>query len=84
MAGLPILRSNYDTIVQSVDFGGPSDVIGIKKGDKILKIEGRVAAEIKMEEIRKMLKAGDGKDISVSIQHEGQIRPLVLRLKKEI
>lgn len=60
-----------DTIrVISVIAGGPSEILGIQAGDKIVKIEGKSAAgvKIKNKEVLGKLRGQGGTKVTVSIQ----------------
>jgi len=63
-----------DTItVISPIAGGPSDRLGIRSGDRIVKIEGENVAgtKIKNEQVMKRLRGNKGTKVNVSIQRRG-------------
>jgi carboxyl-terminal processing protease len=63
-----------DTIrVISVIAGGPSETLGIQAGDKIVKIEGKNAAGIKIKnkDVLKHLRGKKGTKVTVSIMRKG-------------
>src|SRR5690606_36657132 len=64
-----------DTIyVVSAVSGGPSDILGIHSGDKIIKIEDELVAgvNIKNSDVVKKLRGKSGTEVKVSIQRRGQ------------
>ncbi len=63
-----------DTIVvQSPISGGPSEKLGIRSGDKIVKIEGKTVAGIKItnNDVIKKLRGDKGTTVNVSIYRRG-------------
>jgi carboxyl-terminal processing protease len=63
-----------DTIrVVSVLAGGPSEALGIQPGDRIVKIEGKNSAGIKItnSDVLKLLRGESGTKVNISIQREG-------------
>jgi carboxyl-terminal processing protease len=64
-----------DTIyVVSALTGGPSEQLGIKAGDKIVKIDGRIVAgkKIKNSDVTAQLRGPSGTKVKVSILRKGQ------------
>lgn len=51
--------------------GGPSDNIGIRPSDKIIKIDGKSAVGLTFPEIPKMLKGRKGTKVNVTIKRSG-------------
>ena len=67
-------RIEYDTvIVMNTVQGGPSEKIGIRGGDRIVKVDGKNIANIKItnEQVMKLLKGPKGTKVKVGIRRNG-------------
>src|SRR5690606_27546908 len=70
-----------DTLcVTNVIAGSPSEIAGVKSGDKILKVDGKPIANVKIknDDVMAKLKGPKGTKVKVDILRDGKI------IKKEI
>ena len=84
MAGLWLTKENDTTTVDFVIEESPAAKSGIKEGDLVVKINGQPTKDLLLRDIRKMLKAGDGKKVSLTINSDGKEKDIELKLKKLI
>jgi outer membrane lipoprotein-sorting protein/predicted aspartyl protease len=84
MAGLWLTKENDTTEVDFVIKDSPAAKAGIKEGDLVVKINGQSTKDLLLRHIRKMLKAGEGKTVSLVINSEGKERSIELKLEKLI
>ncbi|MCK4466087.1 MAG: PDZ domain-containing protein, partial [Bacteroidales bacterium] len=71
--GIQFNTPNDTVVVVSTISGGPSDLLGIQPGDRIIKINDTIVAGVKLkdEEIIKRLKGPRGTKVNVSILRRG-------------
>ncbi len=67
--------NGYLTVIAPI-VGSPSDRLGIRSGDKIIKIDGKSAIGITREEVVKKLRGPKGTSVTVTIIREGVEEPL--------
>lgn len=84
MAGLWLTKDNDTTMVDFVVKGSPAARAGIKEGDLVVKINGKFTKDLLLRDIRKMLKAGEGKNVSLIINSDGKEKSIELKLEKLI
>jgi outer membrane lipoprotein-sorting protein len=84
MAGLWLTKDNNTTKVDFVVEASPAAKAGIKEGDLIIKINGQLTKDLLLRDIREMLKAGEGKKVSLIINSQGEEKRIDLRLRKLI
>jgi len=65
------IRDGYLTVISPIE-GSPSARLGIRAGDRIVKIEGESAIGIKETEVFEKLRGKPGTTVHVSIQREGE------------
>jgi len=65
--------------------GGPSEKIGIRAGDKIVKVEGKIVAGVKItnKEVFDKLRGKSGSIVNVSILRSGIQKPLVFNITRD-
>lgn len=61
---------NFLTVLSPIE-GSPASQVGLRPGDRIVKIDGRSAVGIKSAEVTRRLKGTKGSLVRVSIQREG-------------
>ncbi len=62
--------------------GGPADVAGIRKGDRILEIDGVATSKLILPEVRERMRRGAvGSKVKVLIEHDGTRRVVEIRLR---
>ncbi|MEE8239487.1 MAG: S41 family peptidase, partial [Nitrososphaerales archaeon] len=69
--------------VMSVIKSGPADKKGIKRGDKIIAVEGRSVIGVKREEFAQRLMGQVGTKVSVTVEGKQWTKPTVLQLTRE-
>jgi carboxyl-terminal processing protease len=71
--GIEFHMQNDTIMVVSAVSGGPSDAVGIKPGDRIVKIEGKDAAGVKLanSEVIQRLRGASGTTVKISIARKG-------------
>jgi len=84
MAGLWLTKDNGTTTVDFVIEESPAAKSGIKEGDLVVKINGQPTKDLLLRDIREMLKVGDGKKVSLTINSDGKEKDIELKLKKLI
>jgi outer membrane lipoprotein-sorting protein/predicted aspartyl protease len=84
MSGLHLLLISGKVVVHSIDKNSPADKNGITTGDVIVKIDGKNATDIEISQVRLILRSGEGKEITLTIGHNGQLREITLVLEKKI
>lgn len=69
------IRDNFITVISPIE-GSPSDALGIRAGDRIIKIEGQSAEGISTEEVYDRLRGPKGSHVKVTIRRPGIEEPL--------
>lgn len=69
--GIIISESDGYIVVTSVMNGGPADKAGIKKGDRIVSVDGTNVAGMKRDKVSDLLKGDEGTTVRVGIMREG-------------
>lgn len=82
MSGLHLLRRNETTFVHSVDEGSPAVLAGVQAGDVLLSIKGRKTSDLKIKEIREILKSTPGTKVVLEIQRGGKVVEINFVLKR--
>ncbi len=65
------IRDGYLTVISPIE-GSPSDRLGIRAGDRIVKIDGASAMGISENEVFEKLRGPQGTTVHVSIQRDGR------------
>ena len=84
MSGLSVLRKVDTTFVYSVEKDGPADRAGIQPNDVILKVNDHAANALELWELRNMLQSGDGKEVRLTIERNGEKIQIPVTLKRKI
>ncbi len=74
--------NGYLTVIAPI-VGSPSDRLGIRSGDKIVKIDGKSAIGITREEVVKKLRGPKGTTVKVTIIREGVDEPLEFTIVRD-
>ncbi len=73
----------YLTVISPIP-GSPSDHLGIRSGDRIIKINGKSAIGISREEVAQKLKGEKGTSVDVTIMREGIEEPFELTIVRDV
>ncbi len=65
------IRDGVLTVIAPIE-GSPADRLGIKAGDKIVKIDGKSALGITTQEVYQRLRGPRGTKVNVSVRREGE------------
>lgn len=76
--GIEFNLLNDTIIVVSALSGGPSEAVGIRAGDRIVKVENKIVAGIKIKnnDVLKMLRGQGGTKVKVAIVRNGNRTPI--------
>jgi hypothetical protein len=77
--GLHLLLKQGVTEVDVVDAASPAERAGIRKDDRIMRIAGKAAADLRLSQIRHLLKSSNGADIPLTVQRGGKLLEATLR-----
>jgi len=81
-AGVWMGQDGQSFFAVDVVAGGPADIAGIKKGDRLLEIDGVATARLILPEVRERMRRGAvGSTIKMLVEHEGKTRVLEVRLR---
>jgi hypothetical protein len=62
--------------------GGPTDVAGIKKGDRLLEIDGVPTPKLALPEVRERMRRGEpGSSVKMLLEHDGTRRVVEIKLR---
>ena len=75
------LRDNQLTVITPVE-GTPAFKAGIHPGDKILKIDNALTNEMTLEEAVKLLRGPRGSNVTLTILHESQEKPIEVTITR--
>jgi carboxyl-terminal processing protease len=76
------IRDGYLTVISPIE-GSPSDRLGIRAGDRIVKINGVSAMGISENEVFEKLRGPEGTTVHVSIQRPGREELIELDITRE-
>lgn len=77
------LRDNILTVISPIE-GTPAYRIGIRSGDKIIKIDGESTEGFSLDDAVKRLRGKPGTKVEVEIAREGMVEPLHFVIIREI
>jgi TPR repeat protein len=72
MSGLSLVRKDGKTLASRVDQDSPAFRAGVRENDKIVSINGQMAASMKLRTVRNLLATGPGDKITLEIERTGQ------------
>jgi carboxyl-terminal processing protease len=76
------IRDGYLTVIAPIE-GSPSDRLGIRAGDRVVKIDGESAMGISENDVFEKLRGPEGTTVHVSIQREGEEKLLDFDITRE-
>jgi PDZ domain-containing protein/aspartyl protease len=81
-AGVWMGQNGQSFFAVDVVAGGPADVAGIRKGDRVLEIDGVATAKLILPEVRERMRRGAvGSTVKMLVEHEGTRRVVEVRLR---
>jgi hypothetical protein len=84
MSGLHVYRLGSRVTVHSVDTPSPARKAGVKAGDAVLKVNGTEAEPTGLWSIRRLLRSGDGKEVTLTLKRGEKTFDVTFRLKRRI
>ncbi|MDI1471035.1 tetratricopeptide repeat protein [Thermodesulfovibrio sp. 1176] len=81
--GASISKEKDLTVVKSVEKEAPAEKAGIKLGDIIKEIDGTSTEELKIDEVVKKLRGGEGTKINLKIKRKDTEEPINLTLTRQ-
>ena len=76
------VRNNYLTVIAPIE-GSPAERVGLRAGDRIIKINGESAIGIKEPDVMAKLRGPKGTSVTVTIQREGVEEPFERRIIRD-
>lgn len=70
--------------VARVEPGSPAEESGIKPNDQIMSIDFKPVSMYSLSELTELLKSGDGKNVLIEINRQGERKIFLIKLKKRI
>jgi carboxyl-terminal processing protease len=77
------VRDNVLTVVSPIE-GTPAYKAGIQAGDKIIKINGKLAADMTLPEAIKSIRGEKGTKVTLTIMREGAEKPLEFTVTRDV
>jgi carboxyl-terminal processing protease len=77
------VRDNVLTVVSPIE-GTPAYKVGIQAGDKIVKIDGKLAADMTLPEAIKSIRGEKGTKVTLTIMREGVEKPLEFTVTRDV
>ncbi|MBU1179265.1 S41 family peptidase [Patescibacteria group bacterium] len=77
------IKNNILTVVAPLK-GTPADMAGMKPGDKILKIEDTLTADLTVEEAVQLIRGEKGTKVALSILREGTEEPFQVEIVRDV
>jgi len=74
---------NDTLLVVSPIAGGPSELVGLQAGDKIIAIDGKSAVGITRDEVMKKLRGPKGTKVTVTVVRDGVSKPLDFEITRD-
>jgi hypothetical protein len=84
MSGLHLWSIEDKIIVHSVDDGSPASTAGIKPEDVVLRVGDQSSTPMVLDDLRDILRSGDGKEIRMTIKRGEVQKAITFKLKKRI
>lgn len=75
-----VLKPIY--IISSVRPNSPGEQAGLKKDDKLIKVNGMEAYHYKLDGLNQLMRSEDGKWITIEVERKGEIFKVKFQLKK--
>jgi carboxyl-terminal processing protease len=76
------IRDGYITVISAIE-GGPSANLGIRAGDRIVKIEGESAKDLQSQDVVAKLKGAKGSKVNIHIARPGLEKELPFTITRD-
>lgn len=76
------IRDNVLTVIAPIE-DTPAYRIGLKAGDKIIKVEDQLTIDMDLEDAIKLIKGPKGTEVKLTISREGAAKPLVFTIVRD-
>jgi len=77
------VKDNFLTVVSPIE-GTPADKVGMKAGDKIIKIEDTRTKDMSLMEAVKKIRGPKGTKVNLTIMREGEAKPLEFSITRGV
>lgn len=77
------VKDDVLTVVSPIE-GTPAYKAGVKAGDRIIKIEGRLTRDMSLMETVKTIRGPKGTKVSLTISREGVVKPLEFSITRDV
>ena len=77
------VRDNYPTVVSPIE-GSPAWLAGMRSGDQIVKVDGRSAAGLSIDDAATRLRGPEGTQVTLTVRREGEIEERDVTLERKI
>ena len=84
MCGVGIVRREGRIVVSDVYKNEPAAKAGVRTGDVIVKLNGRDASTYERWQIRDLMRSGHGKEITITVQRDSEIKDVKVVLERQL
>ena len=77
------LKDNILTVVSPIE-GTPAFKVGIKAGDKIIKVENKSTKDMTLMEAVKTIRGAKGSKVNLTVLRKGELKPLVFSITRDV
>ena len=77
------LKDNILTVVSPIE-GTPAFKVGIKAGDKIIKVENKSTKDMTLMEAVKTIRGAKGSKVNLTVLRKGELEPLVFSITRDV
>lgn len=70
-------------IIDHIYEDSPAEKEGLRNGDEIIRIDGKIASDLGLPQVRRMLSQA-GKEVEIIVDRKGEILSFLLRLRSLI
>jgi hypothetical protein len=77
------VRDNYPTVISPIE-GSPASLAGMRSGDQIVKIDGKSAAGLSIDDAADRLRGPEGTQVTVTVRREGEQEERDVTLERKI
>ncbi len=84
MAGMGVKQHDDQFVVHVVTPDGPAYHAGVREGDVLTELNGKAIEGYELRDVKQLLRAGDGKEVTIVVRREGLQYIITLKLKRAI